>query len=352
MRRLIFALLLVPVLLCPADAYTFTDVKGRKLTGTILKVEGGIVTLELKPSANPISISIDTLCAEDKSYLNIAWGTPTTVKPADPAPSPEPTASEDDPKNSRLYPKTKEEIRAMIREIEKRRKPADISKEVHEATEQLNVFRYLCGVPFEVKPDAEFSKDAADAALACKKNGGLAHTLGHSTDKCNLASIGDVKASVPQYIEDGGENNRDVRGHREWCLHPTMGKVGFGSGGDSYSAMWCMDGSGKSIRGTWSYPGHGFFPIDYMHGNAWSLYGAGKPDSLEKLTVEVFRLSKRPDNALPLNGEIDGTKVKINHVSLGMGGINFEPEDPARRGIYWVRATGGGVRAGYLVELY
>jgi len=352
MRRLIFALLLVPVLLCPADAYTFTDVKGRKLTGKILKVEGGIVTLELKPSANPISISIDTLCAEDKSYLNIAWGTPTTVKPADPAPSPEPTASEDDPKNSRLYPKTKEEIRAMIREIEKRRKPADISKEVHEATEQLNVFRYLCGVPFEVKPDAEFSKDAADAALACKKNGGLAHTLGHSTDKCNLASIGDVKASVPQYIEDGGENNRDVRGHREWCLHPTMGKVGFGSGGDSYSAMWCMDGSGKSIRGTWSYPGHGFFPIDYMHGNAWSLYGAGKPDSLEKLTVEVFRLSKRPDNALPLNGEIDGTKVKINHVSLGMGGINFEPEDPARRGIYWVRATGGGVRAGYLVELY
>lgn len=131
-----------------------------------------------------------------------------------------------------------------------------------------------------------------------------------------------------------------------------MGKVGFGSGGDSFSAMWCMDGSGKSIRGTWSYPGHGLFPLEYMHGNAWSLYGAGKVESVDKLKVEVFRLSKRPESSLSLNGEIDGTKVKVNHVSLGMGGINFEPEDPAKRGIYWVRVTGGGIREGYLVELY
>lgn len=351
MRRLILALLLVP-LLHAAETYTFTDLKGRKLTGKILKVEGGQVTVELKSTGKPISIPVDSLCAEDRSYLNIAWGIPTRDKPADPAPATETPPSEEDPKNSRLYPKTKEEIRAMIREIGKRPKPEGISKEVHEATETLNLYRYLCNVPFEVKPDADFSKNAEDAALACKKNGGLSHSLGHSTDKCNLSSIGNMNASVPQYIEDGGDNNRDVRGHREWCLNPPMGKVGFGSGGDSYSAMWCMDGSGKSIRGTWSYPGHGFFPIEYMHGNAWSLYGAGKPDSLDKLTVEVFRLSKRPDNALPLNGEIEGTKVKINHVSLGMGGINFEPEDPARRGIYWVRATGGGVRAGYLVELY
>jgi hypothetical protein len=143
MRRLILALLLVTVLLCHADAFTFTDVKGRKLNGKILKVECGIVTLELKLSTKPILIPIDTLCAEDKSCLNVAWGTPTTVKPADPAPSSEPTASEDDPKNNRLFPKTKEEIRAMIRKIEKRPKPAYISKEVYEAAEQLNVFRYL-----------------------------------------------------------------------------------------------------------------------------------------------------------------------------------------------------------------
>jgi hypothetical protein len=35
-----------------------------------------------------------------------------------------------------------------------------------------------------------------------------------------------------------------------------------------------------------------------------------------------------------------------------MNGINFEPEEPAKRGIYWVTVNGGGLRESYLVELY
>ena len=66
----------------------------------------------------------------------------------------------------------------------------------------------------------------------------------------------------------------------------------------------------------------------------------------------MFRLPKRPDRTLPASGEIEGHPLKINHVSLGMNAINFEPENPARRGIYWVRIHGGGVREGYLVELF
>lgn len=347
----LFLALLLPTLgASETSYYTFTDLKGRKLMGKILRVDGGSVIVELKGTSRETPILIDTLCADDVTYLKIAWKTASKV-PTEPTTA-TPIPTEEEAQTGRLYPKSKEEIRSMIREIGKRAKPAEVSKEIHEATVQLNIYRYLCGVPFDVKPDAEFSKHADDAALACKKNGGLSHSLGHSTDKCNLSSIGDRQASVAQYIEDGGDNNRDVRGHREWCLNPPMGKVGFGSGGDSFSAMWCMDGSGKSIRGTWSYPGHGLFPLEYMHGNAWSLYGAGKVESVDKLKVEVFRLSKRPESSLSLNGEIDGTKVKVNHVSLGMGGINFEPEDPAKRGIYWVRVTGGGIREGYLVELY
>jgi hypothetical protein len=73
---------------------------------------------------------------------------------------------------------------------------------------------------------------------------------------------------------------------------------------------------------------------------------------VDKLKVEVFRLPKRPEKSLSVNGEIDGRVIKVNHVSLGMGGINFEPEEPAKRGVYWVRVSGDGVREGYLVELY
>jgi hypothetical protein len=159
-------------------------------------------------------------------------------------------------------------------------------------------------------------------------------------------------ASVSQYIDDSGDNNREARGHRAWCLNPPMEKVGFGESGN-YSAMWCMDSGGKSLRGSWSYPGKGLFPLDYMHGNAWSLYGAGVPDSADKVKVQIFKLSKRPDKPFSASADIPGREVAVKHVSkASMNGINFEPEDPATRGIYWVVVKGGGISESYLVELY
>jgi hypothetical protein len=333
------------------DAWrTFTDARGRKMEAKIIRVESEFVLVEVKSNGKQLPINLEDLSEEDVDFLSrYEADLPATSTSANTGDDELP---EGEPEAGRLYPRTKDEIRAGIREIGKQERPDGVSKEVHEATIQLNIYRFLCGVPHEVVADPEFSEKAEDAALACKKHGGLSHSIGNSTDKCNLSTIGNVRASVAQYIEDSGANNRDARGHREWCLNPPMGKVGFGSGGDSYSAMWCMDGSGKSIRGIWTYPGRGLFPLEYMHGNAWSLYGAGKPDSASKLKVEVFRLSKRPEKPLPSHGEIQGRPIKVNHVSLGMGGINFEPEEPAKRGVYWVRVNGGGVNEGYLVELY
>ena len=199
---------------------------------------------------------------------------------------------------------------------------------------------------------AGYSKNAENAALACQKHGGLSHTIGSSTDRCNLSTVGNMANSVRNYIEDSGANNRLARGHRAWCLNPPMGKVGFGAGDGKYSAMWCMDQSGDSVRGSWSYPGMGLFPLEYMHGNAWSLYGAGQPNSPDQVKMEIHRLFKRADKPFAATAEIPGRPIKVLHVSTAMNGINFEPEEPAKRGIYWVSVRGGGVRESYLVELY
>ena len=328
--------------------HTFTDVNGRTMEARIIRVESDFVVVELKSNGKQLPIDFEKLSEKDVEFLG-NYDDPADAKPALPGDADVPGG---EPEAGRLYPRSKEEIRDGIREIRKQARPEGVDKEVHEATIQLNIYRFLCGVPHDVVADAEFSKHAEEAAIACKKNGSLSHSIGSYTDKCNLSSGGNVVSSVAQYIEDSGDNNRDVRGHREWCLNPPMGKVGFGSGGDSYSAMWCMDGSGKSIRGIWTYPGRGLFPLEYMHGNAWSLYGAGKPASADKLKVEVFRLRSRPEKPLPSHGEIDGRPVPVTRVSLGMGGINFEPEEPAKRGVYWVRVSGDGVKEGYLVELY
>lgn len=361
MRNLILGiLLLLPAAANAADSWrTFTDNAGRKLEAAIVRVEDSYAILKLKASGKEATVGFNRLSDEDIDFLQ-GW------KPSDPPEDSGQTkettgkAKEDageegeagEPDVGRLYPRSKEEIRSTIREIGNRPRPEGISKEVHEATEQLNIFRYLCGVPHDVEPDAEFSANAEDAAKACEKNGGLSHALGHSTNKCNLAGGSNMVASVGQYIADSGDNNREARGHRAWCLNPPMKRVGFGGSG-SYSAMWCMNSEGKSIRDSWTYPGKGLFPLEYMRGNAWSLYGAGVPDSADKVKVRVFRLSKRPDKPLSATGEIPGREIPVNYVSKAMmNGINFEPEEPAKRGIYWVDVRGGGIRESYLVELY
>lgn len=352
MRRLLVPLCLLAALVVAgaAEWRTFTGADGRTMQAKILRVTGDAVVVELRASGKQTSIDFDLLSKDDVDFLR-DYKAPEAAAGESGAGGDEDNG--DAVTANRIYPRSKAEIQDGIREIEKRAKPSDISKEVHEATQLLNIYRFLCGVPFEVEADVTFSKNATLAALACKKNGGLSHTIGSFTDRCNLSSVGSVVYSVPQYIEDSGANNREMRGHREWCLNPPMGKVGFGSGGDSYSAMWCMDNSGKKRpRDSWTYPGKGLFPLKYMHGNAWSLYGMEKPKSAAEVKVEVFRLSKRPDKPFSANEGIDGRVVKVNHVSLGMGSINFEPEEPAKRGIYWVRVKGGGVSEGWLVELY
>ncbi len=341
------------------------------MVAKILKVEAEQVILELKTNGEHVTIAMDKLSAGDAVYVlqhSGAEGTlPLTRPPVWPPPrlpvrppSPAgtepltipaaPAAAASASAAGQIYPRTRKEIEAGIKEITKRPRPPELSADVHEATKQLNIYRFLCGLSCDVKGDVECSKNATDAAMACRQAGTVSHDLGHSTDRCNLSTMGNAVASVAQFMEDGGGNNRDGRGHRAWCLNPPMGKVGFGSASKSFSAMWCMDESGTSAQGTWAYPGKGLFPVQYVHGSAWSFYGV---DSATIPKVEVFRLSKRPEEPLPPTGDIAGHEIKVLHVSRAMmNGFNFEPADPAKRGIYWVRITSESLHEGYLVELY
>jgi hypothetical protein len=346
MHRLALLFLFLPTLLHSADAWrTFTDTGGRTLVASVVKVEETYAVLKLKRNGREATVSFDKLSEEDIEFL-------TNYVPAEAA-SETAEPEDDEPAAGRLYPRTKEEIRETIREIEDRPRPDDISKDVHKATQLLNIYRYLCGIPYDVEADAELSAKSEDAAKACEEHGGLSHDIGHSTNRCNLAQGGGMVSSVAQYIDDAGDNNREQRGHRAWCLNPPMDKVGFGEAGGGYSAMWCMESGGKSIKDSWAYPGKGLFPLEYMHGNAWSLYGAGVPKSIDEVKVRVFKLSSRPDKPFSANADIPGREIPVNYVSkASMNGINFEPEEPAKRGIYWVTVNGGGLRESYLVELY
>lgn len=337
----------------PEETYRFTDTQGRVLDAKILKVDADSALVQSKDSGKKLKLDFSKLSEPDVEFLKMLQDSPVPQK-AIKRETPEnagPTEA-DGPVNAKLYPRTMEQIRAGIHEIERRPRPKDVPKAVHDATTQLNIYRFLCGVPSNVVEDADYSKEAEDAAIACKENGGLSHAIGHSTDRCNLSTMGDMKGTVMRYIEDSGNNNREVRGHRDWCFNPPMAKVGFGTAGKAYSAMLCQDSSGTSISGRWSYPGMGLFPVDYMHGNAWSLYGMAMPPSADNIKVEIFKLPKRPDKPYTSDESIPGRVIKVHHVSLAFHGINFEPDEPGKRGIYWVRVKGEGIEEGYLVEMY
>ena len=193
---------------------------------------------------------------------------------------------------------------------------------------------------------------ADDAAKACAAAGTLSHSLGHSTNKCNLSQgQHNMASTVDGYIGDGGDNNRERRGHRRWCLNPPMQNAGFGREG-SFSAMWCMDSSGQKPRAPWSYPGRGLYPREYVHGNAWSFYMTGPlPDDTK---VRIWKLSSRPEQSIPWGETPKGREIEVGYSFVYDNTINFEPDAKihGKRGIYWVRVQGRAIREQYLTELF
>lgn len=328
----------------------FTNKEGKSFEGKVVKVdvEAEQATVINKKSKRTFTIQFNVLTAGDVEYLK-QWTAPVTEHPE--AEVADKSLGE---AKKRFYPNTKEEISEQLKEIMAVGPPRGIEEKQQQAVNTLNAFRYLCGVHHNVKADKKMVKEATEAANACEKNGKLSHDIGGYTDKCNITTSGDIVTSVTGYINDHGLNNRQKRGHRLWCLNPGMKKTGFGSAGAAYSAMWALDGSGASKGGERAYPGPGFFPLKYLHGDGWSLYLSEIAPKAADLKVEVFKLTVRPDKPYSSKADIPGEVVPVNYVHTFENAINFEPKTDTvhKGGIFWVRVSGKGVRESYLVELY
>jgi hypothetical protein len=251
-----------------------------------------------------------------------------------------------------------QELQEELAEILERPAKGNFPPEQTEALNLLNAYRFLCGVEPEVTLDRSMFEGAMKAAAACQKFGGLSHDLGEHTESCNLhqnSGTSTIAWSVAGYIEDNGANNRDARGHRRWCLNPPMEETGFGISEDKrYFAMWAHDSSGKAKRDFWAYPGPGLFPLDYLHGNGWSLYLTETAPPSENVKVEVYLLDERPVERFKSNEEIPGKALPVPFVSTTLNSIQFEPtgDEVTESGIYFVRVSGDGVDVEYLVELF
>ena len=221
LRPLFFLLLVVsPLWLASAvpapENRVWQTVTGQRIEGSLLKVDGDKITLQRKNSSKTITVSRDDLVPTDTVYLDELQkkkeeDSSTKSDKSDSGTSGEQVASG-------LFPRTKDQIRTTLRQVLRADKPKDVDKDVHAAICRLNAYRFLSGVPYKVVADPDMTAGAIDAAQACAAAGKLSHELDHSTDKCNLSVGQEIVPSVDGYMEDPGDNNREKRGHRLWCL--------------------------------------------------------------------------------------------------------------------------------------
>lgn len=327
---------------------TFEDTKGRKLEAKVMVVLGDKARVLRKSDRRVVELPFSMLVPSDQEYLK-SW----KAKPIKPFTFGNSEREQDDDTVSRrLYPRTKLDIKTKIREIEKRKPPKGVSQAYQDSMNQLNIYRYLSGVPSDVVTTPELTANCEAAAQACLKHGSLSHDIGSFTNKCNLHQGRGLETSLTGFIGDAGAHNRNHRGHRRWCLDYPMGKSAFGQA-QGFVAQWVMDRSGKKATESWAYPGKGFYPKERVHGNAWSLYLTQKAPPVDQLTVEVFKIPNRPKSAYGRSSKIPGKKLPTEFVFSYNNAINFEPDSSTvGSGIYWVRIKGGGVSEGYVVELY
>ena len=336
---------------------SLTSSDGRTIEARILQIEDSAVIVQLPADKRVIPIELVRLAAEDAAYLRQVRANSDRIWAArkEDIPPPPPDGSEP-AAGGPYFQRTRREIEGGIRRILARPTARGISAPVQAAENGLNVYRFLCGVPYETRADAKLNDHAREAALACERAGRPGHDLGHHTGSCSITTEAGEPAIVYRSMEDSGAHNRGILAHRAWMLHPPIARAGFGAGKDAYSAMWVMDTSGRAATGTWAYPSPGFFPLRYLHGDAWSFYGAPDPGKAANVRVEVHRLDQRPAGSLSPRDPLPGLALRVPHVGIskatGVPAINFEVERPFRHGVHAVRLTVGTWTRQYVVDLY
>ena len=263
----------------------------------------------------------------------------------------------------KYYPNDKKTIEKKITDLLKTKASGGADKAQQEAINLANVYRYICGVSPSLKFDKTYFNQAEDAAAACARAGRIAHDLGHSTDLCNLHQGMDTRAkSIPGYIEDPGDHNRKERGHRNWILDPAAGKTAFGQSG-IFHAMRVMDRScNEKQKYAHSYPGRGYFPSRYLHGDGWSYHALPGISIGENPKVEMWRLLNTPKHPVTKSDLSPARAIDVKEVFANGNYLVFEPDyndsafkrrsDGSLQGVYWIRISWKGFKDEYLVEFY
>ena len=219
---------------------------------------------------------------------------------------------------------------------------------LQDSLRQLQVYRFLCGLQYDLELHSSFNKLAQHAALISAANREIDHSprrpAGMSREIFALCSEGAGSSNLHQqqasllsaingFMADEDPSNIAAVGHRAWCLNPQMRRTGLGEC-NNYQAMYSFDNSrtsrGKAVD-TVFFPARGHYPSEYFGWNwPWSVsfptgkYGVPKRSELR---VEVWQLDQELMKLAKLRLDYLGVRSE----SFGMGhGVIFRPVMPSR----------------------
>jgi hypothetical protein len=268
---------------------------------------------------------------------------------------------------------------------------ADIKRRVADPTAQaeretavrnLNGYRYICGLPYDVGLDRAHIAYAEAGSDLLKAIGKLEHTpanpglpedvykagyKGTSSSNIYMGSK-EMSNSVHGYMDDSDAKNIKMLGHRRWCLNPKMARTGFGRN-DIYSAMWSMDGKRtEAVEYDYTaFPPPGLVPnAVFKKDYAWSVslnLDKYKLPEEKNVKVKIF-----PAKLNAKTGDVDKAPqpLELNYFGVDPGGygirgcIIFRPApfsvDPGAA--YWCEisgledAAGQPAKLGYFVGFF
>lgn len=150
------------------------------------------------------------------------------------------------------------------------------------AMRQVNLFRWLSGLPDTLGHDATLDAKSQAGALMMEAQMGISHSpdaswLCYTADGAeaaahsNLAGGSQSVSSIASYMVDGG--NESTLGHRRWILSNTVGPFGVGCT-TNYSVLWVVNGASSGPSYT-AWPNPGYVPIE-----AWTDHWGSSLDRL------------------------------------------------------------------------
>jgi hypothetical protein len=269
-----------------------------------------------------------------------------------------------------VFPRSREEQAKRLEEIDPAEKAAvpergDLRARREAALRRLRAYRYLVGVPDDVRLDDGLNAKCQSAAELLAKLGSLTHdppniglpegqyaaareAAAKSNLHCDFGGRADLAASVDYYIDDSAPHNIGRLGHRRWCLNPSMASTGFGLVG-GFAAMWAFDRGRETTAAPAgpdfdlvAYPPAGPVPMSHFgERTAWSISLNPARYRVTDRRPEVT-LRRLDDDFAPVGGPVELDTLKLDTRRMGVPlCLIFRPAEGVKAGERYLVSVDG-----------